>query len=629
MAESRLEPTTDMQRLVVTGLLKNSYLLSLVMDKMDDGYFTDSSCRIIYRSLSDFYENYLVLPTEDEMRVAIDRNYVEIGDSKETVKENLHAFYQAPHIEEDSLKDTVEDFIRKIQVRRSLKRNAEKLKNGVGIDDGTVATDLIDSLKVNLSKTGILQLSDLDGLSEARHEAVGEGDGDVIKSMLPAINESLQYHGYQRGTLNLIISPPGCFVGSTRVITDRDSHMFETLHFTGCPVKTFGCSSNGKVVSATADEVYMSGYCDELVDVYFDGCREPIRCTPDHPFMLKGGGYKQARYLTGEDRLMFTCGEHDIVRVSEVHLDDPVPVYGLVNALPYHNYAIELDNGDGVFVSNTGKTSYLINEGAYAAMQGFNALHVFLGDMIHYDGFIRYVSCISGELQNDVIAMPEEGQLALIERMNSEKNDIMNRIGVLSYGAAEITPDQLFENINAEQERSGIHWDDIIVDYADNFLKDNTQLYAEGGAIYDKLALYARKNHSVIMVASQPKLQYWGEEIIPLDGASESSKKQHVVDLAMTFNLVGGNRAAKVGSFYIPKVRRGTSGRVFRVKTEWERCRLTQITENDYEIAKVAIQNGGTGQNFIPNGESKPDKLAQDISNMTSIFDQNPQLRSS
>ena len=90
-----------------------------------------------------------------------------------------------------------------------------------------------------------------------------------------------------------------------------------------------------------------------------------------------------------------------------------------------------------------------------------------------------------------------------------------------------------------------------------------------------------------MMVASQPKVSYWKEEIIPLEGAAESSKKQHVVDLMMTFNLVA--RDATIGTFFIPKVRRGTSGRLVRVKTQWEYCRLQEITEEDYSVQKGAL----------------------------------------
>lgn len=625
MAES-LRATRDQQRLIIAGFLKNSYVLTISMNDIRDSYFTDSSCRIIYKSLRDFYENYGEMPSEDELMVSVEVNYVEFGDSLETVKDTLHQLYNKAPVSEKFLVNQVTDFVKKVQVRKSLERNIEKIRNGTGIDDTAVLNDLIHSLDVDYGKSGILCLSDLDSLAEARREAIGNNSNEVIKSIFPTVNQSLQYRGYQKGTMNLIVSPPGCFVGETCIMTKGGSHRIDVLYKLNKPVTIYGCNEFGDVREGMAEEVYLSEYTDDLVDVIFRNRHlHRVRCTPDHPFMLRDGTYKRAEDLTPEDHLMMSCRDFPIREVNRVHLKRKVPVYGLVNAQPFHNYAIDIGDGDGVFVSNTGKTSYLVNEGAYAAMQGFNVLHVFLGDMVKYDGFIRYISNISQIPQDEVVAMDEQSQMELVRQVNGKFNDIMDRIGLLSYGSGEVTVEELIEHIKNEQDRTGLHFDDVIIDYADNFLKDDTSLYTEGGKIYDKLALFGRTNHSVIMVASQPKIQYWNEEIIPLEGASESSKKQHIVDLLMTFNLV--NRNSKVGTFFVPKVRRGISGRFIRVMTEWERCTIKEINEAVYNMMKtdpdsklpegqevyaLPDENGS----YLPSAES----LAQ-LTGSTSFFD--------
>ena len=86
------------------------------------------------------------------------------------------------------------------------------------------------------------------------------------------------------------------------------------------------------------------------------------------------------------------------------------------------------------------------------------------------------------------------------------------------------------------------------------------------------------------MVASQPKQAFWGYEIIPLDGAAESSKKQMVVDLAMTMGMV--SRDANVGTLFLNKLRRGQTGAYIRIKTDWARCRLYEIDDNEYYALK-------------------------------------------
>lgn len=446
-SQSNTVVSTDHQRLVLSGLMKDPYLLSIVGTELNDSYFNDSACKIIYKSLSEFYAKYSKMPTDAELSLAIESNFIELGPDLNTVRGVATQLFSSEPVDEQYLLDKCVELIKKVRVNRALNKTLEMIKNGASLDNEKLSGELIKSLDVSFNKSGIFCLSDFTKLSEARKKAVGDNEKlAIIKSILPSINTSLQYRGYQKGTLNLIVSPPG-----------------------------------------------------------------------------------------------------------------------------------------------TGKTSYLINEGSYAALQGFNVLHVFLGDMIQYDGFIRYAACISGRLQDDVVAMSQEEQFDLINQINSQYPDVFNRIHVLAYGSGEIDVDTLIETVKKEQERLGINFDDIIIDYADNFDKDNTQMYSEGGYIYDRLALFGRLNSSVMMVASQPKISYWKDEIIPLEGASESSKKQHIVDLLMTFNLVA--RDANIGTFFVPKVRRGISGRLIRVETHWECCRLNEISEDDYAVKKGQFTN--------------------------------------
>lgn len=806
-SQSNTVVSTDHQRLVLSGLMKDPYLLSIVGTELNDSYFNDSACKIIYKSLSEFYAKYSKMPTDAELSLAIESNFIELGPDLNTVRGVATQLFSSEPVDEQYLLDKCVELIKKVRVNRALNKTLEMIKNGASLDNEKLSGELIKSLDVSFNKSGIFCLSDFTKLSEARKKAVGDNEKlAIIKSILPSINTSLQYRGYQKGTLNLIVSPPGCFTGDTRIMTlDGKSKSLQEMYDSKCKIGIYGCSKDGEIVTDLGDSIYLSAYTDDLVEVHIDD-EFVIKCTPDHPFMLRTGEYKQASQLSVGDELMpinrddhelvkghgsyyevvinkdnvakfthhlsgelidhpegytvvhhkdrnkynnypsnlvwlpdnsahaklhynegdydgwiesgkatrftsegtramnlqnwqdpeyrkmmrkvstengkhygatqyntnendqlyrkqcivlsfinkllkltddltvdnydevvstvstphnttlmgiakaFGCAidvdgnrrhmkidydalktkwsdildrarvyNHKVTGVIKLKLDKKVPVYGIVDAGKYHNYALALNDDTGVFVSNTGKTSYLINEGSYAALQGFNVLHVFLGDMIQYDGFIRYAACISGRLQDDVVAMSQEEQFDLINQINSQYPDVFNRIHVLAYGSGEIDVDTLIETVKKEQERLGINFDDIIIDYADNFDKDNTQMYSEGGYIYDRLALFGRLNSSVMMVASQPKISYWKDEIIPLEGASESSKKQHIVDLLMTFNLVA--RDANIGTFFVPKVRRGISGRLIRVETHWECCRLNEISEDDYAVKKGQFTN--------------------------------------
>lgn len=274
---------------------------------------------------------------------------------------------------------------------------------------------------------------------------------------------------------------------------------------------------------------------------------------------------------------------YKVTKVKELHLDEEVPVYGVMHAGFYGNYCLSLGKDDmmGVVVSNTGKTNMLVNEGAYAARQGANVLHIFLGDMMEYDGFIRYAANIMGEDQNKLIKMSPDQLTSVIKAYSSKDyGEQFKRVSYKAFASAEVTVDQLISYITNEEKAKGTMFDMIIVDYADNFAIDQSNSYSELGDVYDRLLWFARKNHSVILTASQPKVGYWDHEIIPMEGLGDSSKKQRIVDMIVSFNKP--SRSSSVGTIYLSKVRRGITGNLARVKLDNKLCRITQISEDEY-----------------------------------------------
>lgn len=236
-----------------------------------------------------------------------------------------------------------------------------------------------------------------------------------------------------------------------------------------------------------------------------------------------------------------------------------------------------------VAAPGTGKTMFMINEGANAAMQGFNVLHLFIGDMKEYDGFIRYTSYYTRTKQEDLINMGTEEQARLIQSRNMQR--YFSSIVVSSYAAGSKSVEEIEQEVYRLQAEYRMHFDMILVDYADNLQAANDMMYKSGGHIYNRLSLLGYKNNSVIIVGSQPKVSYWGDEILPQESAAESSQKQHVIDVMITMGLT--NKGSKIGSLYLPKVRRGTKGTIIRMRTEYEVARINEINEQDYLSMKA------------------------------------------
>ena len=673
-----------LQNAVLAGLMHNSYMFALVeAQKVNESYFRDSSCSIIFKGLSDYFKEYQDLPKSlNDICLSVEKAFLAgRGVTLDQVIARVKDLYQAGlEIKGNDryLAKCAEDLIIKVKTNKAASKVLDKLKN-INEGSGTFniqefVQEMIDSMSVNLEPIAVYNMMELDKLEEIRREAYGdEGDGRgrVIKSCIPEINSSFQYGGYQVGTLNLVVSPPGCFTGDTKIMTlDGSSHSLQELYENKMRLGIYGCNKEGKLSVDLAESIYLSDYVDDLIEVEIDRTYK-IKCTPDHPFMLRDGSHRRADKLEIGDILMpiirerikhkrfkkegdslvkvgverqemifnkdkiysytsllsgntykieslihldgdtfnnypsnikesdsteeyilerdkykiknikkFYFNEPKVTKISRIKLEKKVPVYGVVNAGRNHNYAIKLNQKRGIFVSNTGKTSFLINEGAFASQQGKEVLHVYLGDMITLDSNIRYMSCISGLLQNDIAGMSIEEYKKLVESINNKYPGVLSRINCMCFATGEITVNKLLEIIKKDQIKNNRHYDFINIDYADNFEKTMDNTYQEAGYIYERLAWFGRTNHSVMMVASQPKLTYWSQEIIPMEGAAESSKKQHCSDSVITMNRAA--RGTTFGTIFMAKVRRGTTGNIIRYQSHWERCKIVEIDESTY-----------------------------------------------
>ena len=234
-----------------------------------------------------------------------------------------------------------------------------------------------------------------------------------------------------------------------------------------------------------------------------------------------------------------------------------------------------------------GKTTFLINQGVSTAQQGFKVLHVFLGDMSKYDGLIRYLSCLSGIASDKLVNLSTEKLADVVTKYNM--TGCLSNITIASYAADELNVNQLIEEITAIQKENKCHYHMIIIDYDENLRMESESMYDSGGRIYNRIALFAVLNKSVVFIASQPKPSFWDTELIPLEGAAESSKKQKIIDLMLTIGKPKKN--SKVGSLFIAKNRRGEDSRYVRLRFDTNCARIVGIDEDEYRVLKDTTLN--------------------------------------
>ena len=65
----------------------------------------------------------------------------------------------------------------------------------------------------------------------------------------------------------------------------------------------YSCDKNGKIFVQPITDAFITKRNTQVIRLTLDN-GEQIKCTPEHPYMLRDGSYKEAQYLTKEDSLM-------------------------------------------------------------------------------------------------------------------------------------------------------------------------------------------------------------------------------------------------------------------------------------------------------------------------------------
>lgn len=579
--EKELKTSDELQELVVSSLLNNSYLFSKVSNRIDESFFSNYLIKVIYRSLYSYYREYSKLPSMKELRILVVQNNRSEYVSNQELLEKLEDLHKLDY-EENFVLDQLSKFFRKEKFSKALESYSEdyKTKSPDKALDNLMNT-LKDDTELTFPRSSAIRLSDSSKLEDIRLEAVGsEANPIVIKSCYNTINKSLMYKGYRPGEVNLIVASPGCLVGHTKVKLENGSWVtLSDLYNSKNKVNILGYDLvTKKVIPQSYKEVVLTKYVKEVVKLKFPN--RTLTCTLDHKF-LTDSGYIEAQCITPSDKIINDSGSTQSCIPLICEMQEEIPVFDIVGT-DCGNFIVRSGRGSGIIAHNSGKTMFLVNEGVNAAKQGFKVLHLYLGDMVEYDGFIRYLSNYTGIDQDKIAVMPVNEQADLIKTYNLD--GVLSRIVVSSYPAQELSIDEMIQEVKKLQSEFDTHFDVILVDYAENLKRESESMYDSGGIVYDKLSNLARKNCSCILAASQISKNYWGNEIIPLEAAAESSKKQHAAD--MVISLGSYSKTSSYGSLFISKVRRGDNNVLIRVRKDYEKARLVEVPESEYAANK-------------------------------------------
>lgn len=235
-----------------------------------------------------------------------------------------------------------------------------------------------------------------------------------------------------------------------------------------------------------------------------------------------------------------------------------------------------------------GKTMLIMNQGVYVASTGKHTLHLAIGDLTRKQVIIRLLSIITKKPMQQ-ISMLDKGQFKKFLIAAKQKySTIFEHLHCKCIIPNAMTGVEIIKLIEAEQAKLNIHFDQVVVDYDGNIetsitstktsSKEKSSMYFENADVYNNFAQFAKQNESVVWMLSQPKIQYWQTEIVPLDGLNDSSKKQMIVDFIMSLGKKVKDEDRV--TLYISKNRHGTKDCKFYVSMDGATQTFTPIENN-------------------------------------------------
>lgn len=242
-----------------------------------------------------------------------------------------------------------------------------------------------------------------------------------------------------------------------------------------------------------------------------------------------------------------------------------------------------------------GKTQLILNQGVHVAKEGKYSLHIALGDLTKRQLILRILAIVTGKpIQQISLLSPDQFKSFMQKAKNTYPN-VFKYLHCKTCLPNVFTGVEIIRQIEDLQKRKNVHYKQIVIDYDGNIETDlsstsksrtknddTKSMYYAGADIYNSFVSFAKRNDSVIWILSQPKVQYWSVDKIPLEALSDSSKKGHIIDFCMSISKKDPkDNEDELCTLYISKNRHGESNKVFKSK-QIGACQRFEPIDKDY-----------------------------------------------
>lgn len=235
-----------------------------------------------------------------------------------------------------------------------------------------------------------------------------------------------------------------------------------------------------------------------------------------------------------------------------------------------------------------GKSQWLLNMGVAALHQGFNVVHVTVGDLDELDVWARYSARLTHLPIDEVLKNTEAYQ----KRAKKIDSFIEKYLRIKYYPASRLTVGMLEAYLSRLITTDGIKPDLLIIDYPDRMKRVHDNDYTNMGMIYSDLCGLAGDFNLLLWVASQ--VQRWSpkgdEEYITQDNVADSWRKAQDVDGVLSFNQTVEEYKRGRARGWIDKVRRGKKNFMVQLSCDFAMSFIREMTEGELKKEKEYLE---------------------------------------
>jgi len=267
---------------------------------------------------------------------------------------------------------------------------------------------------------------------------------------------------------------------------------------------------------------------------------------------------------------------HKVVSIEKITYDKPIPVY-CFTVDKYHNFALDA----GVFVANSGKSSFASCVGSNMIMNGETVFHVTL-EISEMDVMAKYAARLTGRTYDELLSVG-------IDEYNDKMEKLLTmldpKLYITHYTAGLVNTLVIRSWMSRIRAKEGVKPTVLICDYDDCLIPVGGgvkgDLYENAGRVYTDLLNLASYFRIPILTFAQPQRQAWGKaedgEMITAQDLAHSAKKAHMAFSISSLNFKNGN---EFGTLNLDMVRRGRPTKV-RLYRDLSRSLLQEAEKDD------------------------------------------------